>query len=105
MSGHVDKKAKLSSLVRVLITPHRLVITTALQVSTPTEKTANASASATSIPSQTQFQTDKHLYAQLRLAKLHSRSAKRRLDFTGSYSVIKDPKTRNTELIDAVFGQ
>ncbi|KAF4587994.1 hypothetical protein EYR38_009955 [Pleurotus pulmonarius] len=79
-SGHIDKKLKFSS------TPATEVPNTVRRPS-----------------SQTQYQTDKRLYAQLRLTKLHSRSTKRQLNFTGSYSVIKDPKTRNTDLISTVF--
>ncbi|KAF9488237.1 hypothetical protein BDN71DRAFT_1457577 [Pleurotus eryngii] len=91
VSSHVAKKLKLSSLP-------------ATTVPIPATKTASATKTAMSTPLQTQFQTDKHLYAKLRLNKLHSLSTKRQLNFTGSYSVIKDPKTRNTELIIAVFG-
>ncbi|KAF7416063.1 hypothetical protein PC9H_002323 [Pleurotus ostreatus] len=66
-SGHVNKKAKISS-------------------------------SSSITPIDCIYQTDKDLFAHLRRIK-----ARHRRQFTGTYSVIADPKIRASECVDSVF--
>ncbi|KAG9219847.1 hypothetical protein CCMSSC00406_0009403 [Pleurotus cornucopiae] len=83
--------------------PKHAVAVAAAQVQTSkscdhVNKKAKMSSSSSITPIDCVYQTDKDLYAYLRRIK-----ARHRRQFTGTYSVIADPKMRTSERIDSVF--